>query len=366
MRHNSIRLSLILGLSLPVLLAACGESTSLSSEEFPTVNLPVAAATRAAALEGALASGTVEADDRAQLVAQASGTLRAPGLFEGQSVRRGQVLATIDQRHADADVGRARAALDAALAEQHDAGQDVARDAALAQSGALSGDTFRKEQLRHDIATAGVSQARAVLAAAETSRSYTSIVSPIDGVVITRYVHDGDTVMPGAQLVTVEGRRGLLFRFAAPQGSISAFATGSTVPVLIDGHETQPIIGRVRGVVPSADPATRRYTVEVVLPANSGILPGMFGRVRLPAPANANTNVEVVTVPASAVTDRGGLTGVFVVDGDRRLGFRWVRLGDRIGDRIVVTSGLSAGEQIVTEVGPTIRDGARLAQSSAR
>src|SRR3546814_11281812 len=91
-------------------------------------------------MDGATASGTVEADDRAQLVARASGTIRAAGLYDGQPVRRGQILATIDARQAEAAVRRARAGLDAALAEQHDARGDVARDAPLAQSGALATD----------------------------------------------------------------------------------------------------------------------------------------------------------------------------------------------------------------------------------
>src|SRR3546814_12750428 len=77
--------------------------------------------------------------------------------------------------------------------------------------------------------------------------------------------------------------------FAAPQASLGLFAPGSTVPVLLDGREDRPVTGRVRGVVPSADPATRRYTVEVVLPADRGIMPGMFGRVRLPSVGDQGT-----------------------------------------------------------------------------
>src|SRR3546814_8740866 len=168
----------------------------------------------------------------------------------------------MDARQAEAAVRRARAGLDAALAEQHDARGDVARDAALAQSGALATDAYRKEQLRNDAAVAGVAQAQAALATAQADRSYTSIVSPIDGVVVSRQIHDGDMVMPGSPLVTVESRGRLLFRFAAPQASLGLFAPGSTVPVLLDGREDRPVTGRVRGVVPSADPAPRRSTVR--------------------------------------------------------------------------------------------------------
>lgn len=357
----------VLALSLPLLLTGCGGAHETSqSPEPPAINLPVTIASSTPSLDGATASGTVESDDRVQLVARASGTIRATGLYDGQPVRRGQILAAIDARQADAAVQRARAALDAALAEQHDARGDVARDAPLAQSGALATDAYRKEKLRNDAAIAGVSQAQAALAAAQVDRSYTSIVSPVDGVVVSRQIHDGDMVMPGSPLVTVESRRRLLFRFAAPQASLGAFAPGATVPVLLDGREDRPVTGKVRGIVPSADPATRRYTVEIVLPADSAIMPGMFGRVRLPSAASQESVGSAISVPATAVVDRGGLTGVFVVGKDRRVTFRWVRLGDPVGDRVILTSGLSAGERILARVDPTVRDGARLAGGAVR
>ncbi|QNG43954.1 efflux RND transporter periplasmic adaptor subunit [Sphingobium yanoikuyae] len=321
---------------------------------------------QAAAVSGTMASGTVEADDRAQLVARASGTVRAASLHEGQRVRRGQILATIDARQADAALEGARAGLAAAMAEQRDAHGDVVRDAPLAQSGALSGDAYRAEQLRHEAAVARVAQAQAALAAARVDRAYTSIISPVDGVVVARHIRDGDMAMPGTPLVTVEGRGQLLFRFAAPQSALSGFVPGNPVPVLLDGREDRPVSGRVRGVVPSADPATRRFTVEVLLPRDSGVMPGMFGRVALPSAEAQADAPRAVRVPAAAVVDRGGLTGVFVVGKDRRLTFRWVRLGDRAGDQLAVTSGLSAGERILARVDPAVRDGARLAQGAAR
>src|SRR3546814_8871797 len=82
-----------LALSLPLLLAGCGSGHEASqSAEPPAVDLPVTTASPAASMDGATASGTVEADDRAQLVARASGTIRAAGLYDGQPVRRGQIL----------------------------------------------------------------------------------------------------------------------------------------------------------------------------------------------------------------------------------------------------------------------------------
>src|SRR3546814_19666043 len=86
-------------------------------------------------------------------------------------------------------------------------------------------------------------------------------------------------------------------------------------------------------------------------------MPGMFGRVRLPSVGDQGNSGSAVSVPAAAVADRGGLTGVFVVGKDQRVTFRWVRLGDPVGDRVVVTSGLSTGARILARVDPTVRAG---------
>lgn len=84
----------------------------------------------------------------------------------------------------------------------------------------------------------------------------------------------------------------------------------------------------------------------------------MFGRVRLPA--NSAHSATAVTIPAAALTEQGGLTGVFVVGKDERLAFRWLRLTERFGDQVLVTSGLAAGEQVLARIDPSVRDGAHL------
>lgn len=355
----------VLLLALPVLLAGCGADTPASPPEPPATSLPLTVARLEAAPGGDMASGSVEADDRVRLPAQNAGVVRAPDLHEGQPVRRGQVLATIDPRQTDAAVRRARAALEAALSEQRDADADVARDAPLAQSGALADDAYRKEQLRAETAAAGAEQARAALEAAAASRSDNSIESPIDGVVVVRHLRDGEFAMPGAPVATVESSRRLVFRFAAPLASLQGFAPGSVVPVWLDRPEPGPVEGRVRAVVPSADPATRRYTVEVTLPRDRTTTGGMFGRVRLP-PVGPDDHGRVVTAPVAAIVERGGLAGVFVVGADRRATFRWLRLGERAGDRIVILSGLAAGETIVAKPGARLLDGARVTGQASR
>lgn len=339
-------------------LAACGGAEHVAPVEPPSVALPVVTASKAEVALGDLASGTVVADERVQLAARTAGTVRAPGLHEGQPVRAGQVLVTIDAQQAEGAVQQARAALHAAQAQQRQADADVARNEPLARAGGVSRTDLEQDQLRAQVVAAAVEQARAAMAIAEANRRDQRVTSPIDGAIITRHVRDGDIVQPGVLLLTVEGRDQLLFRFSAPQASLHAFAPGATVPVLIDEREDQPVTGTVRAIVPSADPATRRYTVEISLPPDSALLAGMFGRVRLPA--NSAHSATAVTIPAAALTEQGGLTGVFVVGKDERLAFRWLRLTERFGDQVLVTSGLAAGEQVLARIDPSVRDGAHL------
>ena len=346
-----------------LLLTACSGEHAGAPPQVSTVALPVAVATLEPAPASEMAEGTVEADDRVQLSARAAGAVRAPGLHEGQAVRRGQILLSIDARQADGAVARASAALQAALAEQDNADSDVARDGALARSGAIAYEVFLKGQLRAQLAASAANQARAALAIATADRSNNSVVSPVDGIVVARHVRDGDTVLPGMPLLAIESGKQLVFRFAIPRAGMAGFANGATVPVLLDGSEDSPVVGRVRAVVRSADLATRRYTVELTLPSSPYILPGMFGRVALPSDQGQN---RAITVPVPAIAERGGLSGVFVVNQERRLEFRWLRLGQRNADRVVVTAGLAAGETILARVDTTVRDGARLVAGAVR
>ncbi len=357
--HPRFRPVAVMALFLAV--GGCGEPKREAPVEPPPVRLPVTTVARAPVESGNVFIGTVVSEQRAQIVALLAGRLSAPDLFEGRRVARGEVLARIDPRGVDAAVGQARASLSAARADHAEAQNDIDVDAPLAESGALSRDAFRKEQLRASLAAAAVERAGAALDGAEAQRSHAALVSPIDGVIVARGARDGDVVMPGVQVATIEGRDRLLFRTSVPAEALPSLQPRASVAVTLDTLGNQTITGVVRAVVPSADPATRRYSVDIALPADPAILPGMFGRIRLQGEGGM-----MPAAPAAAIVERGGLTGVFVVGSDRRLGFRWLRTGQRVGDLVFVTSGLSGGETIIARPDSSVRDGARLVGERAQ
>ena len=114
----------------------------------------------------------------------------------------------------------------------------------------------------------------------------------------------------------------------------------------------ETLAGHVSRIVPSGDPVTRSYEIKITLNDSTGILPGMFGRVRF------QLGIETSPVIArTAVIERGGLRGVFVVDAEEHAHFRWLRFGREWPDRLQVQAGVSQGERIVGNYVSLIHDG---------
>jgi len=160
-------------------------------------------------------------------------------------------------------------------------------------------------------------------------------------------VHEGDVVSPGQPLVELEGAERFELRATIDGATAAALAAGDLLQTEVDGFG-EPFVVRVRAVSRAADPGTHRF--EVVADFDSppaAIASGAYARLRLPT-AGANPALPDLVIPAAAVVERGGLVGVFVAaEGHSRL--RWLAPGERRGDRLVVRSGLEAGELVILD-----------------
>ncbi len=291
-------------------------------------------------------TGSVVSDGRIDVASRVTGFIRQLDVREGQAVRR-----RIDASDIDAAIAQARAGVQAAQEAWRDAQHDVNQNAQLVPAGAISADALRKSRVREETTRAALEQAQSALAAAQAQRNYVTITSPVDGVVVSVARRSGEMAAPGAPLMTVESREVLLFKAFVPERSLAAVKAGDSIPVRIDALGDERLKGRVRGVVPSGDGVTRRYEVDIVLPRDARLLPGMFGRLEI-----LLDEKRAVTVPRAALVRRGGLDGVFVLqDGVAR--FRWLRTGQRLGDVVEVSAGLSDGETILASVADTVHDG---------
>jgi RND family efflux transporter MFP subunit len=252
------------------------------------------------------------------------------------------------------DDGAVRAAVAAAEATARAAESDLARTQRLHDLGLI---TLRELEQR----TAAASSALAQLTAARDSLSYSALRAPFSGRVAARRVNLGDVVSPGLPLIEIEGEDGLELRATVESGIAATLRPGADVKALVDG-QPGPLVATVTAVAPSGDPTTHRVEVEADLPAATGLRAGLFARL-LVSGATAESRLSV---PAAAVFERGGLTGVFVVkDGTVRL--RWVAAGASDGGSVEIRAGLEAGERAVLDpAGLADRDAVRELRANAQ
>ena len=137
---------------------------------------------------------------------------------------------------------------------------------------------YASRSVRRDIARSTLAKAEAALAAAQAQKTYTSILSPVDGVVLIRHKQTGDLATTGAPLLTIEARRHLLFKTFVAEGQLARIKVSMPATLHIDALPGRTIEGIVQRIVPSGDPVTRRFEVSVAVPTDPALLPGMFGR----------------------------------------------------------------------------------------
>jgi RND family efflux transporter MFP subunit len=319
------RLSKIAILGIAALVPACRKVSPPPTAGPAPVPVRVAAVRES---EGGTRSvpGVVAARERAEIASRSAAEVVRVLVTEGSRVRKGERLAELDARELSARIDAARAALSAASAEK-------SRTDRLAATGAA---TAREKE----IAGASEAAARASLAEAEAARPYLRVEAPFSGTVGAVPIHAGDRVSPGQPLLVVESDAGFEAQASVEADAAGRLRPGARVAVRVDGvPETLP--GTIRAVSPSGDPQTHRFLVRADLPRDERLRSGIFAAFEIPDPAAPARRL----VPASAVVERGGLTGVFVVAAGRA-SLRWIDVGPREGTDVSVRAALAPGEAV--------------------
>ena len=301
--------------------------------------------------------GSVISDGRIEVSSRVVGFIQQLDVREGQKVQRGDLLVRIDPADIDEAIRQAEASMRASQEDLDDAQLDVEKYLRLSSSGAIASETLRKAKVRVDVARANLDKARAALAAAEAQKRYATITSPVDGVIISVARRRGEMATTGATLLTVESHEVLLFKAFVAESKLTLIDPKTLVSVRIDALKGSEFTGRIRGIVPSGDDITRRYEINIVLPNDPRLAPGMFGRADFVLGSR-----KALLIPREALVHRGGLDGVFVLNGASAR-FRWLRTGQEIGEAVEVVAGLSAGETVLVGAGDAIRDGDAISNS---
>lgn len=367
-----------------VLLSACGGKAPEKRAAAPA-GPAVAARAHKLAVESLPeiyeATGTVRARMTTALSARIMGHIREVRVQAGDSVRAGQVVAVLDAREIETGLQSAQAAKEEARSAIPEADNAIA--AAQAQL-SLAQSTWKRMKSLHeqksiteqemDEAEARLSMARANhqmalakkkqledkirqaesdLATVSLQKSYAEVTAPFNGVVIERKAEPGMLASPGMPIVIIEQAGAYRLEAAIEESLLARIRPGTKSTVQLDALD-KAIETRVTEIVPALDAQSRTFTVKLDLPASPQIRSGLFGRARFTLGER-----ETLSIPAAALEREGQLERVYVHDnGTARA--RLVTTGARHGDRLVVLSGLTAGETVLTAVDGRLRDGARV------
>ncbi|AIF48500.1 RND transporter MFP subunit [Dyella japonica A8] len=339
------------------LLAGCGHQAQDPEAARPVIALPAPAADGVSVLRF---PGEIHARYEMPLSFRVPGQLASRDARLGDSVKKGQVLARLDDADAAKNEAAARAALEAAEHRLVFATQQRDRDEAQAKANLIS--QLQLEQTRDAYASALASQvqARQQYELAQNQHRYNALVADRDGAITSEQAEVGQVLAAGQAVFGFawSGERDVFVD--VPESRIGEIGPGQAASVSLPSVAGKPLVAHVRDVAPAADPASRTYRVKLALDAPSAqVRLGMIADVALQASSSADASVRL---PATALFHQGEQPAVWVVrPADMTLELRPVTVL-RYGERdVLLGSGIKPGERVVMQGVHTVSAGEKVA-----
>ncbi len=368
---------------LLVVLAACGNEIAPGTSapgEGKKIKAQVVEAVISQESAYYEAVATINARTASTISSKLMGNVQAVHVHEGDQVKQGDLLISIDPRTVQAQREQAEAAQrearraeasavsarNAAAAAAKLAGDTLARYQPLLQEKSVSQQEFDEVESKSRQAKAALAQADAMVEAARSrvqqaqatvsqatvAERDAAVIAPYDGRVVARLVDEGDLASPGTPLLTIEQEGLFCADMLLPERYIQNVQVGLAVKVRVPALGDLEADGQVGRIVPAADARSRSFEMKVAMPEGLDLKSGMFARVFIPVGGSGG-----LLVPATAVIHEGQLTGIYIVDAKQIAHFRLVRTGKSYGDRVEILSGLQAGQRYIPVIPVGLTDG---------
>ena len=329
--------------------AADSDKAPAAAANTTTASKPALTVTVTQARSGTLpiklaANGNVAAWQEAVIGAESNG-LRVQDLLVsvGESVKRGQVLATFAAESVQADVALARASLQEATANAAEATANGERARAVQNTGALSAQQISQYLTAEQTAKARVESAKAALDTQLLRLKHTQVLAPDAGVITVRTATVGSVVGAGTEMFRLIRQGRLEWRGEVTSAELGRITAGTSVQVTAPSGAQ--VKGKVRMVSPTVDAQSRNGTVFVDLPASSmgaSFKSGMFARGEFELGSSG-----AMIVVQTAVVVRDGFSYVYKVGQDNRVKQLKVQTGRRVGNQVEIIEGVKAEDRLV-------------------
>jgi len=344
----------ILLVPLCLAVAGCNEQ---SGETAPPVRPVLSQVVEPGHVRSPQFVGVVAARVSVAMSFRVGGTLATRNVEVGSQVKAGAKVATLDATTSELAVENARASLASAQVQYANAADAEARLRTLNQSDVVAISNLEQAEQQTAGARASLVQAQARYDQAVEQLSYATLTAPFDGIVTAVGAEPGSVVGAGQTVVTLADPLTRDLVIDLPEAIVNRIAVGTTFHLSPQLAPQVKVEGKVREISPQANQLTRSWRIKIGIDSETE-------QFWLGTTATASLEVRdngALTVPQTAVRDEGGKTSVFVVDEkEAAVRARPVTLGDAAEGRVIVLSGVEAGERVVVAGVNSLSDGQKI------
>lgn len=353
------------------LMAACSNNnTPVTPVAPPPVKVTVQPVVLAAAVYYDEYPATVSPLNQVDLRPQVSGFITGVHFKDGDRIKKGQLLYSIDAQLYAANYQQAVAGLKVQEANLNKAQKDANRFHELDKNDAVAKQLVDNADAALEVARKQADASRANIQAVQTNVKYTKVYAPFDGVIGISAVKTGAAVTAGQTLLnSISSDKELAVDFNIDQKEIYRFtkfmnekpAATDSIFTLAFGNDIYPYPGKISLLDRAVNPQTGTIKARLIFPNNKNLLiAGMNGTVRV----KNNAAAQSILIPYKAVTEQLGEFFVYVPNDSNKVSQRKLVLGKQIGINVIVKEGLKNGEKVVVEGVQNLREGAMINTTS--
>ncbi len=289
-------------------------------------------------------SGSLDADEQAVVRAEVAGAVLETYAEAGQTVRRGALLARLDDTALRDQALSAKSAVSTAQNAADIAQRNLQRNEALIKVGAIADRDLENARNAAMAAQTQLDNAKAVYVNAQKTLDKTQVVAPFDGVISARNVSGGDYLSPGGAMFSIVNPATMRLEASVPANEMAEVTVGLPVRFEVTGYPGRSFTGHITRINPTADPTTRQVGLLARIPnAGRTLVAGLFAAGRV-----ATETRQSPVIPASAVDEHGIRPSVMalrqgkVTPVEVELGIR-----DNVAETVEILKGLAAGDTIL-------------------
>ena len=289
--------------------------------------------------------GTIRSRSVAKIAPKLNARILEVTVNAGDAVKKGDIIARLDEQALQAVYQQARAGLHVAQAQANQAISDEKRIKDLYSKDAATRQNYDAVIARAKTARATVRRANSAVKQVRVNLGENVLKAPFDGIISERLKEPGDMGLPNDPIVILQKPDDLQLEAAIPTSCAKRITLGMDVNIRIDALN-RTISGTIDEIVPTIDPLTRTQLVKAALPSSEGLIPGLFAWLE----QSCEDHQNVLLIPVSAVLHYGQLEAVKIV-ADNQVYTRHIRTGKQKGEKVEVLSGLREGETIMINSG---------------